>query len=510
MKKYWTQILNSSKTEVSRHKLTYTTLFLLLIAAFVIRVYRTFDLMGFYYDQGRDALVIWDLWHNYKPFLIGPITGLKGIYLGPLYYYLIAPFYLIGRGNPVYPAVFLAFLSVVAILLLYVVGARMHSRAAGIIAAIIASFSYSIFTASRWLSNPTPVLLTSIVYLWSLWEIASNNSKLYGWWITAVLMIGLSMQFESASAVFYIPIFIIFCLWQWKKIPKFKYILTAGLIFLATLVPQLIFNFRHDNILLANFGSLFINEKAFGQGLTDFIIAERSKLIWRVFASRILVETSRRVLIYYTISLSMLFILPSRSKKTIVILFSIFLLVPIVSYYLFQGNYGNIYDYYLTGYYLPIVLLFAIGMGELLKRKWGFLVVALFLLAFFKSNLPAIRNYLTANHQTRPISLSDEVYAVDWIYDDALKTYEKFNATIYVPPVIPYAYDYLFLWRGTIKCGTSMCGKTDRETSIFYTLYEPENVHTDRFIEWMTNIEQSSKEIASEKFGQITVEKRQK
>src|SRR4030043_814216 len=99
--------------------LTLNLLILIIAGALFVRVYRINDLLGFYYDQGRDALVIWRLWHEGKFFLIGPITGLAGIFLGPFYYYLLAPLYLIGGGNPVYPAVFLAFLSTLAIFVIY-------------------------------------------------------------------------------------------------------------------------------------------------------------------------------------------------------------------------------------------------------------------------------------------------------------------------------------------------------------------------------------------------------
>src|SRR3990167_8398219 len=75
---------------------------IILLSAFFLRVYRVNEILGFYYDQGRDALVIWDLWHNGKFFLIGPTTGIAGIFRGPFYYYLIAPLYLIGRGDPVW------------------------------------------------------------------------------------------------------------------------------------------------------------------------------------------------------------------------------------------------------------------------------------------------------------------------------------------------------------------------------------------------------------------------
>jgi len=208
MKKVASGMIVEIKKEVFAHPLIYILLCTILVTAFWTRVYRVMELMGFYYDQGRDGLVIWDLWHNHKPFLIGPITGLKGIFLGPFYYYLIAPFYLIGRGNPAYPAVFLSFTTVMAIFMLYVLGTKMHSRITGLIAATIAAFSYNIFTLSRWLSNPTPMLLLSTLLFWFLWEITiGEKKKIYLFWVLAVLTIGVSLHFESASAVFYIPLF---------------------------------------------------------------------------------------------------------------------------------------------------------------------------------------------------------------------------------------------------------------------------------------------------------------
>src|SRR3990170_231651 len=74
-------------------------LFTLLLLAFLVRIYRIDSLLGFYFDQGRDANVIWDLWHKGKFFLIGPTTGIEGVFRGPWYYWLIAPFYLLARGD---------------------------------------------------------------------------------------------------------------------------------------------------------------------------------------------------------------------------------------------------------------------------------------------------------------------------------------------------------------------------------------------------------------------------
>jgi len=162
MRGYVARWLKSISLEVINYPRVYLLLFLILLLAFFVRVYRVDDLLGFYYDQGRDALVIWRLWHEGKLFLIGPVTGLAGIFLGPLYYYIIAPIYILSGGSPIFPAVFLAFTSTVAIFLLYYLGWKFHSRAAGVIAATIGAFSYYIVLAGRWLSNPTLILLSFI------------------------------------------------------------------------------------------------------------------------------------------------------------------------------------------------------------------------------------------------------------------------------------------------------------------------------------------------------------
>src|SRR3989339_1471952 len=74
----------------------------ILALALFLRTYRVADFLGFWFDQGRDAKVVWDIWHSGKLTLIGPTTGIEGIFLGPFYYYLITPAYILGGGNPVY------------------------------------------------------------------------------------------------------------------------------------------------------------------------------------------------------------------------------------------------------------------------------------------------------------------------------------------------------------------------------------------------------------------------
>lgn len=247
---------------------------IILLLAFILRIYRIEALLDFHYDQGRDAKIIWDLWHSGKFFLIGPTTGLEGIFLGPFYYYLIAPFYLIGGGNPTIPSMFLSLLTTIALYILYLTGVEIQGKVTGLVALIVASFSNSIIFSSRWLSNPTPIFLTSITIFYLMVLIIKKHKNIY--WFLLYLLVGLSLQFELASAVFYLPILLAFTIWQFKKI-NIKIFTICCAVILVTLLPQIIFNFKHQNILLNN----IINEVKNGKSV-QINYVDRIGNIWKI------------------------------------------------------------------------------------------------------------------------------------------------------------------------------------------------------------------------------------
>ena len=215
---------------------------IILVLAFFLRIYRIGDFLDFHYDQGRDAMVIWKLWHESKLFLIGPVTGLDGIFLGPFYYYLIAPFYLLGQGNPVFPSIFLSFLVTSGLFVLYKTGELLIDKRMGLIALTVAAFSNYFVFSGRWLSNPTPIYLSSILIFYLMAKIVKTESlkvKNY-WWYLVYFLVGVSMHFELASAVFYLPVLFIFTLWQKIKI-NLKRLLISCMLLLSTFLPLIIF-----------------------------------------------------------------------------------------------------------------------------------------------------------------------------------------------------------------------------------------------------------------------------
>ncbi|MCX7928183.1 MAG: glycosyltransferase family 39 protein [Patescibacteria group bacterium] len=507
------KVFNSIFLEIKQNKLAYLFLLLLLIIAFFLRVYRAEDLIGFYYDQGRDALVIWRFWNEGKLFLVGPVTGLAGIFLGPLYYYLIAPFYLLGRGDPIFVAYFLAFISTLALLVVYVLGKEMHSRTAGLFAVLLCAISYYIVLAGRWVSNPTPILLTSVLLLWALWEIAKGNKNSHILWPVVAFLVGASMQFESASGVFYIPIVIIFSLVFKSNFPSPKTFLISFFIFFLTLLPQILFNFRHDNLLFNNFYKVIVEQKSFRLNFWD-VLNIRLAYFWDVFQSKLFLGLTKYSHAISLLSFLTLLYFRNSLNKNIFIIFGIFFAVPAFFYILFQGNYGNIYDYYLTGYYLPMILFFAIGLAVLFKSSFmGKLVVSLFFIGFLYQNSILLRNFLNAGVDgPTHITLGNQKQAVNWIYDNAYKNNIKsYNIDVYVPPVIPYAYDYLFLWIGERRCGKSLCGYDKKEKqSVLYVLYEVDPPHPERLENWLLKYQGNTKILEESRFGGIFVQRRER
>lgn len=482
----------------------------ILIIAFIIRVFRVEAILGFYYDQGRDALVIWDLIHKGKFFLIGPTTGIAGIFRGPFYYYLIAPFYWLGKGNPVWPDVFLAATSVVALGFMYCLAKKVSGAVSGIIALILGGFSFEIIYAGRWLSNPTPMLLLSMILVWALLMIHEGRKKY--WWVVAGVL-GLSLfHFGSSGEIFYFPAVIIFALWQIfrrpagkNSFPSPKIIWVSIAVFVLTVLPLVLFDLRHGGILGGNIRGFLSGSGTFLMPSWKFI-TDRLMLTGTYF-SQLLFHNVYEEEAAYLFGLLLAFVycllklIRNDNFKILLLLF----LSPVAGLIFFQGNYGNFYQYYLTGYYLIFLILVAVTLGYVFGTSWfGKTLVVLFLLFFLSKNYSDTIPYLkTTGWEPTAIVLANQRRAIDWIYESAGNG--NFNVDVYVPPVIPYAYDYLFKWYGS---GTYGREPNVNQVSLLYTLYEVDPPHPERLQAWLDRQARIGKVVDSKTFGGITVESR--
>ena len=472
---------------------------ILAFSAF-FRLYRLNQLLGFWYDQGRDALVIWDLLHYHKFFLIGPVTGIDGVFLGPFYYYLLALLYWLGRGSPVFAAAGLVWLTVGAVFLIYFLARKIYNGKVGLLAAFLYGFSSTLVVFSRWLSNPEPLPFFTLLVLLCLYFWMEKRQD---WFLVpAAFILGLCLQLEAASAVFFLPAAVIFLFWQRRIVRRPVILLLALLAFSITLLPQMIFNWRHDGILFAAFKKFLVTDRSFRFSFVQ-TLKDRCLIYYDAFAGKFFAgHKFFKMMVLALFSAGLWFsrqkVLNQGGK-----LLAIWLLTPLVCFLFYHGNHGYVWDYYFTGYIPAFVILFSAGVFYLMK-KWRFLglFLAIFLLFFVFLNLRELRNYYAAG---MGISLRAQLKAIDWIYTDAGS--EEFNVDVYVPPQIYFAYSYLFHWYGARRYGREPATVPVKN---LYTLAEPDGEHPQFLTQWLARQDRIGKIVKNYSWGDITVQKRER
>lgn len=483
---------------------TYWNIFIfsILLLSLLVRVYRLPELLGFWYDQGRDALVIWDFIENGKLFLIGPQMGFTGMFRGPWYYYLLTPFYYIGGGEPLVASYFLIITTVVAGLILYKVGVEIESKKTGIIALIISSFSVYIIGASRWLSNPTPMLLLSVLLIWAVLKIVQN--KKWAFPLTAFL-IGLGLNFGAATEVFYVPAVILVVLLTYKKMPRINLFLISAVSLGFTFLPQLLFELRHRGILTGALQNFVVEEKSFSLNIFD-IAKTRLLFDYNLISSKFWVDGGLLFLPFFLVLLIFLIInfkkwWKNNNFKT---LFTFFI-TPFIGTLFFVSNKGGVYEYYFTGYYLIIILFVSFLLSKISDTKWGKVILLLFLTVFLTKNYVSYKKtYNISLDHPEIIAYKNQLSAIEWIFADSMG--DKFNVDVYVPPVIPHAYDYLLTWQENKRNDFRI--DREKQLNLLYTLYEVDPPHPERLEAWNKRQEGIGNIVKEARFGGIVVQRR--
>ena len=480
----------------------YLLIAVLLLALF-LRLFRLNELLGFWYDQGRDALIIWDMIYGGKFTLIGAQMGFTGIFSGGWFYWLLSPFYYLGHGNPIWPTVFLIFTSVFAIYVLYKLGEELGGRKAGLLAAFTAAVSFYVISASRWLSDPTPALVISVLVVWAVFKFLQKKI----WAVPAIgFLVGMSLQFEAATEIFYIPAIIIIFLMNKKILPKIKVFIFSLILFLIPAIPQVIFEMRHPGVLSGAITNFIFHENTFTFSFWE-IIKTRMSYYYQLFSSKFWINGYWVFAPFFIAFIASLVVnwkkFWKNDKFKAVLIFSI---APFIGTLFFVGNLGAIYDYYFTGYYLLWILLFSFVLTWVSKNFLGKLVPIIFLIVLSFESLIAFKGaYLVSLDDPTITTFDGQLKVVDWIYKDAGE--KDFNFDVYVPPVVPYEWTYLFRWYGNSTYGRL---PVEKNIPLLYTVYQVDAYHPERLGAWLERQKGIGSVVNEERFGGIIVQKRER
>lgn len=485
---------------------------LIWLVGLFFRLYRQNYLLGFYYDQGRDAQIATDI-IGFKNFpVIGPTTGINGLFLGPFWYYLITPGYFFANGNPAIASYFIIFIESLTVPLIYILVKKNYKASTATLAAIFWSFSHYLIRSSRWFSNPSPLPFFVSLILLLLTRIVKKYHPNYLLFIA--ILLGLTLQLEAASAIFFFPVIIIFMIsnLQSTKRISLKEWLKAVFGFCLLLIPQIGFELKNNFLITKNFFSFLTGKTNTSTGKSwaipnpDFIF-KRLTTYYQTFFSKLDTNLTWISIVFLICFVTGIVLLVRKKTNSFIKLQLYWLFVPLFLLLFFVGNYGNLYDYYLTGFFPAFIILFSIALDHLPFKgiTKNIAIIGIFTL-FLAGNIPFLRNYIIAGVDgPEHITIGNQRQAVNFICQQTKS--QSYNVDVYVPPVIPYAYDYLFSWY--IKKGWCESQQTT-QVPLLYTLYEVDPPHPERLQAWLDRQNSFSRVLKENRFGGVVVQQRQR
>lgn len=496
------------KDYFGNRRFVYGSLFLIFLLGLFLRTYRLDEILRFFYDQGRDALVVYDILQRGKLTLIGPTTGIEGIFLGPFYYYLITPAYFLGNGDPAVAATWVSFVNSLAIFVIFFTGRKLFGNVAGLISAFLFALSFESVMYSRWFSNPstipffTSLMMLSLVYLADR-DIKLGVRKIFGF--VLAISLAISLQLEAAAAVWFVPT-VLFFIWFLKIRLPWKWAVGAFLVFLLFSSAQIIFDLKHDFLISKAFYRFLITEQSFKASFIDTLFA-RAKLYFEIFDGYLLRESFKS---YWALGVLFLasgyYLFKTNTYRRGLSVTLIWIFITLMFLVFYKGNNGYVWGYYLIGIVPALYMLTGFVLSRFLSNIFLFPLALIFLYFFTTWNWTIANGYL--NHDPfggDSLNLAVQKAAVDFVYQDAKS--ENFNVDVYVPPVIPVSYDYLFLWYGQNKYG--FVPKKENE-KLLYTIEEIDPPHPERLQAFIDRQNTFSKILGSHKIGGLTIEKRER
>ncbi|MEK7522735.1 MAG: hypothetical protein AAB569_04075, partial [Patescibacteria group bacterium] len=132
----------------------YLVLIGVLLVGVFLRFYRLEGFVTFLGDQGRDAIVVKRILTLEHFPAIGAPTSIGQVYLGPFYYYFIAPWLLFFKYQPIGLAFSVAFFSCLYLLVNYFIVKELFDKRVALISTIFLSFSSILIDFSSFSLNP--------------------------------------------------------------------------------------------------------------------------------------------------------------------------------------------------------------------------------------------------------------------------------------------------------------------------------------------------------------------
>ena len=401
-----------------------------------LRFYRLTDFVTFLGDQGRDAIIIKRIITLEHFPAIGPPTSVGQVYLGPFYYYFIAPWLLLSNFNPIGLAVGVAFFSSLYLLINYLIVKELFDKKIALISTILLSFSSVLIDFSRFSWNPNLLPLFTLLTVYFVIKSLKTNKWYY--FVLFGTFLSFAIQLHYLALFLIPPIFVIYLIDLLKErkqlIHKFVYLFICLFSFILFSSPLIVFDLRHQFLNTKSFIALF--QSSGTSLLTKFNSLFDSFYFLNLYSFNI---NLNKFLVYFLLFFLFLTFVSIAKQKSHLKAFLFFFILIILEMSLYNGPKHAHYFGVLYPLYYVIISYFLVFLKE---SSWGKFLTIFFIFGFIFLNFlkyPYFRN--PPNNQ---IVLAKNV--AQKIFDNVKK--EKFTVTALPEKYSDSTYRYfLEIWR---------------------------------------------------------------
>jgi hypothetical protein len=424
-------------------------LFLIFILGYFLRVmFLPSKALTFGYDQARDAMNALEIVHGHIK-IFGPSASQPGLFHGVFYYYVLAPFYAIGSGNPLTAAYGIAFINCLTILIVFYLSYLMTKKTPiALVAAFLFAISFEATQYATWLSNPTLGIVTVPLMYLGLWIwIQSKPSvvRLIGP-IIAALGLGLSIQSEIFLAYHIVPVLI----WVFiarKSITRKQVFVFLGVLILTLstmILAQLKFGIGgtlsgiRDLVASQNSGNL-----AYEKSLGDYLILYLNQ-VGRIFSFNSYpgnVGWGSLIVIAMAITGTL-----KRDKKVMFLATWLFSHLSVVT----VGGASTPFLMVGIGPGVAIIIALYLGPAFVKGSGWKALAILILLILAFGNISTIIRENKSGSTLfsiQKDMLLSKQIDAIDYTYQKSQGKSFSIN-TLTSPLWVNIVWTYLYKWHG--------------------------------------------------------------
>lgn len=410
----------------------------------------------FYYslDQSRDLLLVKEIVTNKDITLIGGRSGIGGIFHGPAWLYMIVPFFMVAGGNPFYTLVPLFLVvNLSLIILAYVLFSKIYDKKTGLIVSFLYAISHALLSTSVSVSNAQMMPVLFVLYLYFITLFLRRKESVLMW---IGFIIGFGFHFESAFAIFLIPLTLVACILN-KKIPHIKFLLGSAFMFMLGVSNFILFELRHKFLMTQSALKLLKGDMPPMDGYKEFAnigyrTVDRMLGIKNYFVMAISNEHIFFQIILAAVMLlgSYLFVQNRKSMGTLSKEYIFVALIPFLYYIMYIA-----YPFPLWSHYtMPLIISACFFIGLTLKiilesqfRYAQYIVLGFLIFLSIPSFIRLYQQYI-GQDRNRAVSANyrQNLEVGEYIFKN--NTEKKLGYFVYDPGFLTYNIDYIMWYLG--------------------------------------------------------------